>query len=159
MDLAWRSEGEVDSVNPVLACIWFVEEGIRRGESIREALMSWAAVSAASRTNEDRYGRDFRLQVLQLLRNAESASAVAVVAPSPYRENFFQILAAGFRGEAVLADLIVLKADIKNQLELDMKSHIETLPFKMLVPLLLFLFPSFLILLFGPITRSFLQSL
>jgi len=159
LDLAWRSEGEVDGVNPVLECIWFIEEGLRRGDSPREALLGWAEVSVASRAGGDCYSRDFRLQVLQVLRNSEEPAAREVVSLSPYRESFFQILVAGFSGEAILADLVVLKADVQNQLELDMKSHVETLPFKMLVPLLLFLFPSFLILLFGPITQSFLQSL
>lgn len=149
----------MDSVNPILECIWFVEEGIRRGESVREALMRWADVSAASPAGASDYGREFRLQVLQVLRNMEGHAGPEVTAPSPYRENLFQILLAGFRGEAILADLMLLKGDVQNQLDLDMKSHVETLPFKMLVPLLLFLFPSFLILLFGPIARSFLQSL
>jgi hypothetical protein len=149
----------MDSVNPVLECVWFVEEGIRRGESVREALSRWADRSAACQRDGNRYHRDFRLQVLHLLRNMEGSSAGALATQSPYRENFFQVLLAGFHGEAILADLMLLKTDIQNQLELDMKSHVETLPFKMLVPLLLFLFPAFLILLFGPITRSFLQSL
>ncbi|MDZ4084148.1 MAG: hypothetical protein U1E10_14490 [Bdellovibrionales bacterium] len=149
----------MDDMNPILECIWFVEEGIRRGESVREALMRWADASATSPAGSSSYGREFRLQVLQVLRNMEGHSGPEVAALSPFRENFFQILLAGFRGEAILADLMLLKSDIQNQLDLDMKSHVETLPFKMLVPLLLFLFPAFLILLFGPITRSFLQSL
>jgi hypothetical protein len=149
----------MDSMNPVLECIWYVEEGIRRGDSVREALLGWADRSAAHQRNGGRYHRDFRLQVLLLLRSMEGLSSVAPGALPPYRENLFQILLAGFRGEAILGDLKLLKDDIQNQLELDMKSHVETLPFKMLVPLLLFLFPAFLILLFGPITRSFLQSL
>lgn len=151
-------------MNPVLECVWFVEEGLRRGDSVREALSRWSDISIMSDRNHDRYSRDFRLQVLRLLRDMEtrdkeSPTRAVSTSLSPHRENFFQILLAGFRGEAVLADLELLKADIQNQLELDMKSHVETLPFKMLVPLLLFLFPAFLILLFGPITRSFLQSL
>ncbi|MBN8540603.1 MAG: hypothetical protein J0L82_09475 [Deltaproteobacteria bacterium] len=149
----------MDSINPVLECIWFVEEGIRRGDNVRDALLRWADRSSDYQRQGSRYHRDFRLQVLHLLRDMEGSSTVLRATLSPYRENLFQVLLAGFRGEAILADLISLKADVQNQLELDMKSHVETLPFRMLVPLLLFLFPAFLILLFGPITRSFLQSL
>lgn len=149
----------MDGMNPVLECVWFVEEGLRRGESVRDALSRWVETSVGSQRSHGQYSRDFRLQVLGLLRDMEALTPGEFIGLSPHRENFFHILLAGFRGEAILADLTVLKADIQNQLELDMKSHVETLPFKMLVPLLLLLFPAFLILLFGPITRSFLQSL
>ncbi len=157
-------------VNPVLECIWAIEEGLHRGDSLRDALLRWSDVSAASRQPDCLYDREFRLQVLAVLRAVEAPGDGLLDHPdfrpsrtpgpvTAFRESLFNILAAGLRGEAVLKDLEAVKSDIQQQLELDMKSHVETLPFKMLIPLLLFLFPAFLILLFGPIVRAFLHSL
>lgn len=156
----------MDRVNPILECVWHIEEGVRRGESVRDSLLRWTDSTTHSKSPGDSYFRKFHFEVLKFLRGME-ASANEEFPPfssvngrgSQYRESLFQILAAGNRGEAILADLLALKVDLQHQLELDMKSHVETLPFKMLIPLLFLLFPSFLLLLFGPITKVFLESL
>ena len=143
-------------LNPVLSCVMAVEEGVSRGDSVRDALLSWAELE----TQQDRSGiHSFEHEVLQFLREAESGVRSSVSSETIFRQSLFTILLSGLSGHAILPALRELRTDIEGQLELDMKAHVEGLPLKMLVPLLMFMFPAFLILLLGPITQKFMESL
>lgn len=155
-------------LNPVLTCLLAVEEGISRGDAVRDAVLIW--LDRESRTHvENVRDREFIREVQAFLRLMESDSRsspaslqgldLQAASKTIYRQSFFTILTAGAAGAAILPALKELRAEIENQIELDMKAHVESLPLKMLIPLLLCMFPAFLILLLGPITRNFMESL
>lgn len=146
-------------MNPLAKCALWMEEGIARGESVRDILLAWYQT-------ESNFSKDavFNQEILRFLRRIElsgasDANSAEETYRTLYRESFFSILAAGVQGHSILPRLKELRAEIDAQLELDMKAHIEALPLKMLVPLLLCMFPAFLILLLGPITQNLLESL
>ncbi len=148
-------------LNPVLSCLRTVEEFVTRGESVRDGLKFWLVADPAPPSRE---AQDFRAEVLEFLRSfetddVESPSGQFLRPKTVYRENLFQIFQTAFQGQAVLQSLKELRTEFESQLELDMKSHVDSLPLKMLIPLLLCMFPAFLILLLGPITRNFLEAL
>lgn len=152
-------------LNPVLKCLMTVEEGISRGDAVRESLTRWLANENSSGGLGSRFNREFQSEVLLFLRSTEvsedakGANQIESDYKTIYRRSFFGILRDGLRGNPVSPQLKELRIEIESQLELDMKSHIESLPLKMLVPLLLAMFPAFLILLLGPITRNFVEAL
>ena len=67
-----------------------------------------------------------------------------------------QVLDQGLQGASVLSNLEELYRQALGEQELQMKYHLEKLPFRLLLPLLLCFFPAFLLLLFGPLVNEFL---
>ncbi|CAN5605105.1 hypothetical protein BH10BDE1_BH10BDE1_21020 [soil metagenome] len=156
-------------LNPVLRCLLVIEESLARGESVREGINAWLGgeMARAPYSFGEIYDRRaFRDEILDFMRRNESSEAdssrfvrVSSQVQSVYRQSLFLILESGIAGQAILPALKDLRSEIEAQLELDMKAHVESLPLKTLIPLLLCMFPAFLILLLGPITRNFLEVL
>lgn len=65
----------------------------------------------------------------------------------------------GLADQAIESRLSQLIQEVEFQSELDIANHLERLPTLMLVPILLFQFPAFLILLLGPILKIVLKEL
>ena len=164
------------SLNPVLRCVMAVEEGIARGQSVRDIILRWlddemrnSASSFSRSARETESERSFRENILGFLRQTESAVEKPAgisghggnerTFQTLYRQSFFLILENGVQGSSILPRLKELRLEIESQLELDMKAHIDSLPLKMLIPLLLCMFPAFLVLLLGPITQSFMETM
>lgn len=153
-------------LSPVLRCLLSVEDGISRGDATRSAILAW--LEEENRKNGGKRSsagdeRRFQCDVLDFLRQSESldldSSSIALRSTTIYRQSLFTIFESGLKGNSILPRLKELRAEIEMQLELDMKAHVESLPLKMLLPLLLAMFPAFLILLLGPITQSFMEAL
>jgi hypothetical protein len=137
-----------------------IEEGLSRGDSTREILFSYlSSSSSGERTPAEIRFREELLAFLRLVEQGSGYDASIAHQTTSYRRSLFLILEAGMRGETILNRIRDLRTEIDDQLDIDVKAHIESLPFRMLAPLLLLMFPAYLILLFGPITRSFLESL
>lgn len=163
----------MDRVNVVLQCLVAIEEEVYRGRSLSDAALSWLSVENYQRRQRvlgfsDGYRTVFLNQFATVIRWLEEDHALEMTRLarldrkqelSRHREQLFLILESGSRGASVLADWRELRKEVESQLELDIKGHVESLPLKMLMPLLLLLFPAFLVLLFGPITSAFLSAI
>lgn len=160
----------MDGVNLFLRCLIFLEEEICRGKSLADAMVGWikSAPGMSSSRLRDSYDRTFLNQFMRAARYLEDGRSLAELSFGDssetlsaevglYRERLFWLLESGYAGAPVLRELRALKSETIEQLELDLKNHVERLPLKMLLPLLLLMFPAFLILLFGPITTQFLS--
>lgn len=84
--------------------------------------------------------------------------------PSSYdvtrqRKVLLEVLRAGLTGQAIHARLLQLEDDFIEACRDQMSSELDALPLKMLIPLLLFQFPAYLLLLFGPLMSQFIRSL
>ena len=152
-------------LNPVLRCLMSIEDSLIRGDAVRDSLMQWLdQESRGSNHRRSSGGREFQREILEFLRKTESNETTSFDAcvlrcRTLYRQSLFVILMDGLRGNSILPRLRELRNEIEAQLELDMKSHVDSLPLKMLAPLLLCMFPAFLILLLGPITQNFVEAL
>lgn len=78
---------------------------------------------------------------------------------SLYRRSLLQILERGLRGEAVYSVLLQLETELVEACQEEISNKVARLPFILLIPLLLFQFPAFLMLLFGPLLQNFFHSL
>lgn len=160
-----RRTGEVDGVNLFLRCLIFLEEEICRGKSLADALLGWikSAADMSSSRLRDSYDRVFLNQFMTASRYLEEGRSLSELnfengcETGLYRERLFWLLESGYAGAPVLRELRALKSETLEQLELDLKNHVERLPLKMLLPLLLLMFPAFLILLFGPMMTQLLS--
>lgn len=163
----------MDNLNPILECSLWIEEELSRGKSPYDAALGWLnhakRMSSHQFQFQSSYGSLFMNQFATLVRWLEEDRAIDLGnlsridsrsrELSRFRENMFQLLESGKRGAPILRDWRKLRQEIEMQIEVDLKGHIDALPFKMLIPLLLLMFPAFLILLFGPITQSLLSVL
>lgn len=164
----------MDGMNLVLQCLAAIEEEIFRGRSSHDAALAWLNVENEQtrrglRGTHDVYNRTFLDQFATVVRWLEEDQPLEFSRLARLegrknelgrqREQLFLLLESGKRGASVLTEWRTLRREVEMQLEMDLKAHVESLPLKMLLPLLFFLFPAFLILLFGPITRAFLSAI
>jgi hypothetical protein len=77
---------------------------------------------------------------------------------SQYQKNLLEILDQGFSGAPVYEHLCLLEKEMSEEFERQWKAYLESLPLKLSLPLLFFFFPSYVILLFGPLIVQFLTE-
>lgn len=77
---------------------------------------------------------------------------------SPHRKAVLEVLEAGFRGEPIYPIICQLEEELIEVSQSELEKFIAVLPFKALIPLLLFQFPAFLLLLLGPLLLNFLSA-
>ena len=76
-----------------------------------------------------------------------------------YRKRLLEILSQGLKGSAVLSSLSDLEEDLIFISNENLEQHIQKLPLISLIPLMLFAFPAFFLLLAGPLLLNLLHAL
>jgi len=76
-----------------------------------------------------------------------------------YRKRLLEILNSGLKGEPVLKALTFLEEDLVFISQEFLEQHIQKLPLMALLPLMLFQFPSYFLLLIGPLLLNLLSTL
>ena len=76
-----------------------------------------------------------------------------------YRRRFLEVLSHGLTGTAILSALSDLEEDLIFIANEDLEQHIQKLPLISLIPLMLFEFPAFFLLLAGPLLLNLLYAL
>ncbi|MBK7889502.1 MAG: hypothetical protein IPJ84_01220 [Bdellovibrionales bacterium] len=145
----------MDGMSPLLRFVYQVDSGFRRFQDFRTALL----YALEQRADDVGALRAELLRFVGRLESREDVRGLIEQTGSPYRRALYLIILDGFNGQPVFERLSELKADLEDQAELDIESHIDRLPLLMLAPLLLLQFPAFLILLLGPIASHFLEAL
>ncbi len=75
-----------------------------------------------------------------------------------YQRGLFEILRCGLDGAPIFELLADLEAEMLIEFERQWKSYLERLPLLLSLPLLLFFFPAYIILMFGPLITQFLME-
>ena len=75
-----------------------------------------------------------------------------------YQKSFIEILDSGLEGAPIYEHLCLLENEMTLEFDRQWKLYLESLPMKLAVPLLLFFFPAYVILLFGPLLTQFLNE-
>ena len=76
-----------------------------------------------------------------------------------YARALWDLVDRGLAGEPISSALLALHDEVARAARAELELHVATLPFKMLIPLLLFQFPAHLLLLLGPMLRDLTRSL
>jgi len=76
-----------------------------------------------------------------------------------YRRRLIDLLSYGLKGEPILEALIDLEEDLVFITNEDLEQHLQKLPLISLIPLMLFEFPAFFLLLVGPLLLNLLSAL
>ncbi len=74
-------------------------------------------------------------------------------------QSYFEILKEGLRGVPILEKLRDFEGEISESLELELQKAHNKLPYMLMIPLMLFIFPAFLVLILGPILKTVAGSM
>ncbi len=141
----------MENIAPPLALLLCVKRAIEKGQPVKSGLFQYIR----------RYEGEFPeliVKWLGLLQQGQDANALLMSQPSLHRRVLLQLMQRGLQGEAVFVALSQLEVEIIEACHDELGTKLARLPFIMLIPLLLFQFPAFLMLLFGPLLQNFFHS-
>lgn len=128
--------------DPLILLI-FVKRSLDRGESVRAGVEQFIQNSSSPWRVEVQNWlsrRDLRLE------NEKVYQKVGL-----HRRILLETIDRGLEGQSILPTLATLQDELVEVCEMQIHHHTQTLPFKLMIPLFVFILPSFLILLFGPL--------
>ncbi|KYG70770.1 hypothetical protein AZI85_02240 [Bdellovibrio bacteriovorus] len=142
----------MEGLAPPLELLSSVKRAIEKGQSVKQGVLHYIK----------KHDGEFPLIVTQwlaLLQQGQDPKECIQGLSSLHRRTLLQILERGLRGEAIHGVLVRLEEELIEACNEEITNKIARLPFIMLVPLLIFQFPAFLMLLFGPLLQNFFHSL
>lgn len=132
-----------DLAPPILTAIREVKWHLGSGKSMKEAF------SCYLEDTHDAFSRELRRR--WILKQQGTASPPLRL---PLQHTFWELVERGCAGQPSLEALNALEVETEKAAQAELDAHIGALPFKVLLPLLFFQFPAYLMLLLGPIVRE-----
>jgi hypothetical protein len=142
----------MESLNPTQALVLALKFGLERGNSVGHS--SRAFLKEPENKLTAVVG-----QWLVLRELGQNPEILLKNVKSPYRQAILRILDRGLLGETIYPALVLAETEINESVTAEIDAFLSLLPLKMLIPLLLFQFPAFLLLLFGPLLNEILHRL
>lgn len=142
----------MEDLAPPLACALEMQHALRNGETARAGALRWM------RASDGEFARIARRALLAWDQGADWRAEISRL-KSPYRRALCDVLMRSMQGHSVQTRLDELKAEIELACELEIRAHVDLLPLKTMLPLLLLQFPAFLAILFGPLLSRLLEEL
>lgn len=141
----------MENLSPTLLLILEVRGALENGFSVRTGILQFIKISQSP----------FATLLSQWLITIDQGQDLAkLYAPlHPCRRALLTLLDRGMKGSAILSHLIDLEKEVLNSCEAEIEEHLQKLPLKLLLPILFFMFPAYLLLLLGPVLESILGSL
>lgn len=151
-DARFIAEGEMEDLTPPLArAIMDVRWSIASGRSMKDAFQSYL----------DRH-HDPLASILRehwVLRCSSAGHRPPRPLRTHFQRAFWDLVQRGCSGQPSLEALIALESEVESAARAELDDFLATLPFKVLIPLLLFQFPAYLLLLLGPLLRELERQL
>ncbi len=148
----------MEGLAPPLKCLIEIQSALQNGEAIQRGLTRYLQIAASNGGSDEEFASLLR-RFLFLWDQGQDWRSVIVQVKSPQRRALLELIATGLAGQPILSHLEELKSEIVDACDSEIRKHLELLPIYMLAPLLLFQFPAFLLLLFGPLLSRLLQEL
>lgn len=142
----------MENMTPSMRLLQTVRYSMEGGESVRMGLVAYLRLEPDSLSETVR-------QWLHLFERGASTDAFLQRLESPARRNLLLLLEKGLLGEPILQNLTVLGDELQEQGFAEIELFLARLPFRMMLPLLFFLFPAFLLLLLGPLLLKVVAGL
>jgi hypothetical protein len=135
----------MENLAPSLRILIFVRYSLERGEGLKSALTKWLKTEKTEPFSDD-------IQKMILLLNlSQSCNEVIQRQKSPYRRACLQVLMQGLKGESIYAQVCALEEETLEACKQEVEAFQLTLPIKTMLPLVLFQFPAFLLIVLGPL--------
>lgn len=144
----------MEGLAPPMRCLIEIQTAIANGESVRSGVLRY--VQLASPTDE--FAESTRAFLFSWDQGRDWRAVIKKI-KSAHRRSLLDVIAIGLGGHSIASHLESLRSEIAEACHLEIQNHLEMLPLKMLMPLLLFQFPAFLLLLFGPLLRHLIEEM
>lgn len=154
LDLALGEKFKMEGMSPPLICLTEMQMAVRNSEPVRSGLSRYLESAMAS----DDFAPELRRFLFAWDQGQEWRDRVGKI-KSPHRRALIDLIAMALQGQPILSHLDELRIDLVQATNDEITQHMELLPIKMMVPLLFFQFPAFLILLFGPILSRLIEEM
>lgn len=136
---------------PLLTAVREIKWRLASGRSMRESMRLYLQGSP------NHFAR--RLGEWWVLKNQNLNPAAEPRFQTALQKAFLHLIERGCEGQPTLEHLQALEAEIESAAQLELEKHVSELPFKVLIPLLFFQFPAYLVLLLGPLLRELSRQL
>ena len=141
----------MESLNPTLKLLWQVKKSIEKGSSVRSGIKTYL------QNETDEWKKSLNLWMIRL-EQGSGVDDIVQSQKSPYRRQLLIVLEKGLKGEAILPILTQLEKETQEKVEMDLEEYTAKVPYILLLPLCLFLFPACLILMLGPFILQLMQA-
>lgn len=139
----------MEDLAPPLCLLLVVRNKMECGESVR------TAIELYTRSSNEEFRHEVR-KWLVAYEAGQTTDHIIESQKSPYRKGLLRLLEKGLSGFPIFQQLQDLETEIIDASSIEMQRNIAVLPIKMLLPLLFFQFPSYMVLLLMPFVRGFL---
>ncbi len=96
---------------------------------------------------------------MSLFEQGQKTDPILNQIKSSYRRQLLEVLERGLKREPIGNILILLETEIHEACEEEIQKKLTDLPYQVMLPLLLFQFPAFLLLLLGPFLLQLIESM
>lgn len=141
----------MDYLAPPLKAVLEIRLQMENGISVSQSIRLYA-----QRNLEDLFAKEL---CFWLLSKETGRSYQTKTFNKPYRKHLLELLNRGLQGEPILEALCDFEEDLIFATNEDLEQHLQKLPFFSLIPLMLFEFPAFFLLLTGPLFFDLLSAL
>lgn len=141
----------MENIAPPLRLLWHVKKSLDRGSSVRLGINEYLQIE------QDPWKEQVLLWTLKVQQGVDTAPLLDSQ-KTLYRQHLLRLLERGLKGEAIYTHLNLLEKEISEQVDQQIEEFIGRLPYLLLVPLALFLFPACLVLMLGPFILQLMQS-
>ena len=135
---------------PTLNAVRQISWRIHSGKSMFEAVNIYLGQC------NDSFARSLR--EAWILKNQGQISQKSLFS-SVHQQALWNLIERGAHGQPTSEALRALELEVEMATSFELEEHLGSLPFKVLLPLLFFLFPAYLILLLGPVLRQLNQQM
>lgn len=142
----------MEGLAPPLELLIAVKQSVEQGLSIKKGIQNYLV-------GEKNEFKEVVLQFLSLLDQGKDVTDLILTNQSMHRRALLGLLVKSLNGFPIYNALVELEAELMSACEEEIQQKIAKLPFLLMIPLLLLLFPSFLLLLFGPLLHNLFHSL
>lgn len=116
---------------------------LETGSSMRKCLFEYIKIEKNEFKNQ--------LEIwINLVDRGQSTDFFLISIKSPDRQQLFIILEQGLKGHSILSSLKQIETEFFEKCDEQIDTYLTLLPFKMLIPLMCFILPAFLIMIAGP---------
>ena len=96
---------------------------------------------------------------LSLFEQGQKTDPILNQIKSSYRRQLLEVLERGLKREPIGNILVLLETEIHEACEEEIEKKLTDLPYQVMLPLLLFQFPAFLLLLLGPFLLQLIENM
>ncbi len=127
--------------------------------SLRHHLLMGWSVKAALKKYHESVQDEIAQQIPGWIQTWETkGSLISKNQNSIYRQSLILLIERGLAGESILAQLQSLEGEVSAACLEEIDQHMRKLPYLLMIPLLLFQFPAYLILLLAPLFWEFMSA-